>query len=284
MNDRATQSRQAAGERTYGGFRVALNRIFWRTYIFGAGSLVVGTETLRPNRGHGGRVFHVASNVLHRFIGVPMDVIGLERLSPNQGYVFAPNHRSHLDNTALLAALPAGVRFAAKRELFNEPVLGRALRAAGMIPIDRKDPELAKRTLDRATAKLGKAVSVVIFPEGTRAPQGEMLPFKSGAFVIAIQQQVPIVPIALHNTGYAMPARGYLTILGGRIVVEVLPPIPTTGLTSEDLPRLKEQVLAVLANALRPEDGGSAQRSDLGFAAGMSARVGNGSTGIDASS
>ena len=75
---------------------------------------------------------------------------------------------------------------------------------------------------------------MVIFPEGTRAPAGQMLPLKGGAFVFAIQEQVPVVPVALHNTAQVMPAHGYLTILGGRVVVEVLDPIPTAGLTFED--------------------------------------------------
>ena len=117
---------------------------------------------------------------------------------PQQAYVFTPDHRSHIDITALMGALPR-VHFAAKRELFDEPVLGAAMRALGMIPIDRDHPALARRALDEAAAKAGKRVSVVIFPEGTRAPAGQMLPFKGGAFVFAIQEQVPVVLVALHN-------------------------------------------------------------------------------------
>jgi 1-acyl-sn-glycerol-3-phosphate acyltransferase len=160
------------------------------------------------------------------------------------------------------------VRFAAKRELFDEPVLGKAMRALGMIPIDRERPEVAKRALDEAATRLGRKVSVVIFPEGTRAPAGRMLPFKGGAFVFAIQEQVPIVPVALHNTAQVMPAHGYLTILGGRVVVEILDPIPTAGLTLDDRHALKERVRQALVAALRPEDGGLADRSDLGSFAG----------------
>jgi hypothetical protein len=137
-----------------------------------------------------------------------------------------------------------------------------------MIPIDRENPELAKRTLDEAAAKFGKAVSVVIFPEGTRAPAGQMLPLKGGAFVFAIQQQVPVVPVALHNAAQVMPAHGYLTIVGGRVVVEVLDPIQTAGLGFEDRQHLKERVRRALVDALRPEDGGVADRGDLGSFAG----------------
>ena len=211
--------------------------------------------------------FAASARLTNRLLGVRVEVIGLDKLDPHQAYVFTPDHRSHVDITALMAALPR-VRFAAKRELFDEPVLGAAMRALGMIPIDRDDPALAKRTLDEAAAKLGRTVSVVIFPEGTRAPAGQMLPLKGGAFVFAIEQQVPVVPVALHNTAQVMPAHGYLTILGGRVVVEILDPIPTAGLAFEDRHRLKEQVHEALVQALRPEDGGVADRRDLGSFAG----------------
>jgi 1-acyl-sn-glycerol-3-phosphate acyltransferase len=95
-----------------------------------------------------------------------------------------------------------------------------------------------------------------------------MLPFKGGAFVFAIHQQVPVVPVALHNTAQVMPSHGYLTILGGRVVVETLRPIPTGGLTVEDRHRVNEQVRATLVEALRPEDGGVGDRRDLGSFAG----------------
>ena len=249
------------------GWRVRLNRLIWRAHIFAVGTLVVWLERMRPNQGYGGHLFAASARLVNRLVGVRLAVIGLDRLAPDQAYVFTPNHRSHIDITALMAALPA-VRFAAKRELFDEPVLGRAMRALGMIPIDRDDPALAKRTLDEAATRLGKTVSVVIFPEGTRAPAGQMLPFKGGAVVFAIHQQVPVVPVALHNTAQVMPAHGYLTILGGPVVVEMLRPIPTAGLTLEDRHRLSEQVRTALLEALRPEDGGVADRRDLGSLAG----------------
>jgi 1-acyl-sn-glycerol-3-phosphate acyltransferase len=261
------QDPEAARESRYRGWRVFLNRLVWRAQIFIAGELVVWVERIRPNRGHGQRIFSASTKLANRLLGVGVEVIGLDKLDPAQSYVFTPNHRSHVDIAALVSALPMA-RFAAKRELFDEPVLGRAMRALGMIPIDRNDPALAKRTLDEAAAKLGKTVSVVIFPEGTRAPAGQMLPLKAGAFVFALQEQVPVVPVALHNTAQVMPAHGYLTIVGGRVVVEILDPIPTAGLGFEDRHHLKEQVRRALVEALRPEDGGVADRRDLGSFAG----------------
>jgi 1-acyl-sn-glycerol-3-phosphate acyltransferase len=263
----AGQHAELAGESRYRGWRVSLNRLVWRAHIFTVGSLVVWAEKIRPNRGHGHRIFSASARLTNRLLGVRVEVLGLDKLNRDQAYVFTPNHRSHVDITALMAALPA-VRFAAKRELFDEPVLGRAMRAMGMIPIDREDPALAKRTLDEAAAKLGRTVSVVIFPEGTRAPAGQMLPLKGGAFVFAIEEQVSVVPVALHNTAHVMPAHGYLTILGGRVVVEILDPISTAGRAFEDRHQLQEQVHEALVQALRPEDGGVADRRDLGSFAG----------------
>jgi 1-acyl-sn-glycerol-3-phosphate acyltransferase len=256
----------------YRGWRVPLNRFIWRAHIFIAGSLVVWVERLRPTRGHGPRIFSASARLANRLVGIRVEVLGRDKLDPKQGYVFTPDHRSHADITALIAALPTA-RYAAKREQFDEPVLGAAMRAVGMIPIDRDDPALAKRTLDEAAARLGQTVSLVIFPEGTRAPAGQMLPLKSGGFVIAIEQQIPVVPIAIHNTAYVMPAHGYLTIPGGRVVVEILDPIPTAGLTIEDRHRLKEQVRKALVEALRPADGGIGDRRDLGSFAGHASGV-----------
>lgn len=258
MNDRP-----AGGGVPYGGWRIALNRFLWRGFIFATGPLVVWVEKVRPHRGHGARVAAWAARTLSRLLGVRIEVRGLEKLNPRQAYVFCPNHRSHFDVAALLAYLP-GARFASKKELFSEAALGAAMRALGMIPIDREDPDAARATLDEARRKLGRAVSVAIFPEGTRAPRGQMLEFKGGAFVFAIQAQVPVVPVAVHNTAAVMPARGYLSILGGRVVVEILDPIPTAGLTLEDRHHVRDTTRKALIEALRPEDGGVAGRRDLG--------------------
>jgi 1-acyl-sn-glycerol-3-phosphate acyltransferase len=247
----------------YRGWRISLNRLVWRGFIFTMGPFVVLLEKFLPNRGYGGRVASRAAKIMNRVIGARVEVRGLNKLDPNTSYVFVPNHRSHFDIAALIAALP-GARFAAKKELFDDPGLGPPMRALGMIPIDRDDPAAARRALDEAAASRGRKISVVIFPEGTRAPRGEMLEFKGGAFVFAIEAQAPIVPIALHNTASVMPAHGYLSILGGRVVVEILDPMPTAGLVFEDRSHLKDQVRKTLVEALRPQDGGLAARKDLG--------------------
>lgn len=250
-------------ESPYGGWRISFNRFVWRAFIFAMGAFVVFVEKVLPNRGFGGRIASRAAKIMNRLVGARVRVHGLDKLDPRSAYVFVPNHRSHFDIAVLIAALP-GARFAAKKELFSDPGLGPPMRALGMIPIDREDPSAARRALDEAATTSGRKVSVVIFPEGTRAPAAEMLPFKGGAFVFAIQAQAPVVPVALHNTANVMPAHGYLSILGGPVVVEILDPIPTAGSTLDDRNEIKDHARKTLIEALRPGDGGVAERKDLG--------------------
>jgi 1-acyl-sn-glycerol-3-phosphate acyltransferase len=162
----------------YRGWRVSVNRVIWRAFVLTVGTLVIWAEKVFPGRGYGLRLFASTSRVTNRLLGVRVEVVERSKLVPGQAYV-TPNHRSHIDMTAAAATLP-GVRFAGKRELFAEPILGAAMRALGMIPIDREDPAAAKRALDAAAAKFGREVSLVIFPEDTRAPARCMLPFKGG--------------------------------------------------------------------------------------------------------
>lgn len=255
--------KNGGGDPPYAGWRIRLNRFTWRAFIFTMGPFVVLIEKILPGRGIGGRIASRAAQIMNRLVGARVKVLGLAKLDPETSYVFTPNHRSHFDIAVLIAALP-GARFAAKKELFADRALGPPMRALGMIPIDRDDPTAARRALDEAATPKGRRASVVIFPEGTRAPAGEMLPFKGGAFVFAIQAQAPVVPVAIHNTAEVMPAHGYLSILGGPVVVEVLDPLPTAGLGLEDRNNLKEQAGKVLVEALRPQDGGVADRRDLG--------------------
>jgi 1-acyl-sn-glycerol-3-phosphate acyltransferase len=165
-------------------------------------------------------------------------VSGLERLGSGP-YVFAPNHQSHFDIAALLGYLPGIVRFATKREVFAQPVFGAVLRTMGMIPVDRDDSEASVARLKRLQLH---GSSLVIFPEGTRSPDGTLLPFKKGAFVAAITLGVPIVPVVCKGTTRILPKGRYLSILPGSAELVVLEPIPTTGVTYDDRDRLLDDV------------------------------------------
>jgi 1-acyl-sn-glycerol-3-phosphate acyltransferase len=121
------------------------------------------------------------------------------------------------------------------------------LRTMGMIAIDRDDPLTSIERLQRVTLDGG---SLVIFPEGTRSPNGELLAFRKGAFATAIQLGVPIVPVVCKGTTRIMPKGRYLSILPGRAEVVILAPIPTAGLTYDDRDRLRETVRAQIAAEL----------------------------------
>lgn len=225
-------------------FRVALNRFLFRAMLFASGSVAIGLYQL--SRPLAWRFAKLQARNLMRVCGVRMRVRGLERLGPGP-YIFAPNHQSHFDIAALLGRLPGITRFAAKREMFAEPILGAVLRTMGMIAIDRDDPFASIERLQRVTLDGG---SLVIFPEGTRSPDGELLPFRKGAFVAAIHLGVPIVPVVCKGTTRIMPKGQYLSILPGTAELVILDPIPTAGLTYEDREHLRDTVRAQIAAEL----------------------------------
>lgn len=226
--------------------RVVVNRLIFRGMLFTMGSIAVAMSLVLPNEKLMWRFAKAQARTLARMVGVRVRIRGTEYLR-DQPYVFAPNHQSHFDIVALLGYLPGNNRFAAKRELFREPVLGVVLRRMGMIPIDRDDRAGAIDRMNRASAA---GTSAIIFPEGTRSPDGRLLPFKKGAFVTAISAGVPIVPVVCKGTHDVMPPRGYLSILPGEVEIVVLPPISTAGLTYDDREGLLEQVRAAITREL----------------------------------
>jgi 1-acyl-sn-glycerol-3-phosphate acyltransferase len=240
-----------------------LRRLLWVGFLVTHAPVAIAAEAVRPGRGHAARIASRGARRLIRWLGVRFDVLGAEKIPPGAACVFAPNHRSHFDIPALLAALPSG-RFAAKQDLFAKPLLGAVMRSLGIIPIDRENPERAKRALDEAARSPGGGGSLIIFPEGDEAEPGQMLPFKAGAFVFALRTGLPVVPVAVHNTAAILPRGDVLSISPGRVVVEVLDPIPTLGLGVEDRAQLADRVRAALTGTLRPCDGGAAERPDLG--------------------
>lgn len=225
-------------------FRVALNRFLFRAMLFSSGLVAIGLYQL--SRPLAWRFAKLQARNLMRVCGVRMRVRGLEHLGPG-ACIFAPNHQSHFDIAALLGLLPGITRFAAKREMFAEPILGAVLRTMGMIAIDRDDPLASIERLQKITLDGG---SLVIFPEGTRSPDGELLPFRKGAFVAAIHLGVPIVPVVCKGTTRIMPKGQYLSILPGTAELVILPPIPTRGMSYEDRDRLRDAVRARIAAEL----------------------------------
>jgi 1-acyl-sn-glycerol-3-phosphate acyltransferase len=218
-------------------FRVFLNRLIFRGTIFTIGVVALVMFRVIPNKNTTWRFIKARARRLARHCGVRVQVRGREHVGSGP-YVFTPNHQSHFDIVALLGHLPGNNRFAAKKELFKEPILGAVLRTMGSISVDRTDSEASIARLKRLK---DDQFSVIIFPEGTRN-SGPLLPFKKGAFVAAIDLGIPVVPVVCKNTDAVMPKGGYLSIYPGEVEMVILEPIPTSGMTYEDRDRLLELV------------------------------------------
>lgn len=173
--------------------------------------------------------------------GVRVVSEGLENVDPRQAYVFMSNHQSVMDIGAIVLTIPVKWRFVAKRELGRIPLFGWALANGGHIMIDRDDRTQAIRSLEAAAGRISAGTNVVVFPEGTRSPDGRLGRFKQGGFHLAIAAQVPILPVTVSGTRKLTPKRS-LRIESGVAKIVYGVPIPTRGLAREDRHLLMEQV------------------------------------------
>lgn len=183
--------------------------------------------------------------------GFRIEVEGLERLEPGRSYVFMTNHQSAVDVAAIIASLPGDWRFVAKRELTWIPVFGWALALHRHVIVDRRDNARAVASMRRAAERIRSGTSVIVFPEGTRSRTGELRPFKSGGFHLALQAQVPIVPATISGSQHITP-KGSLRVLSGTVKIVYGDPIPTEGLGVEDRHALKERVRDAIVRGYDP--------------------------------
>ena len=174
---------------------------------------------------------------------------GVRVRDPRRPYVAVSNHESYAD-IFMLCCLPWEMKWLAKKTIFNIPVMGWLMRMAGDVPLVRGNRESAVGALVKCRDRLAKRVSVMVFPEGTRSPTNDLLPFKDGAFHVAVQAQAPVLPIAIAGTRDAMAKHSFLV---GRTTAacRVLEPIETAGLTTADVPALRERVRALIDAARR---------------------------------
>lgn len=166
---------------------------------------------------------------------------------PRRPYVIVANHESMADIFAL-CHLPWGMKWLAKREVFWIPPIGPMMAMAGFVGVVRKDRASRARALEACRRRLAQRTSVIIFPEGTRAVTRELLPFRDGAFRLAVEAQVPILPVVVAGTRQVWP-KGSLRLRPGRVRVHVLDPVATEGLTEADVPALREEVRQRMARA-----------------------------------
>jgi len=213
--------------------------IYLYTIVFGTLSLVSSLFD------RSGRVQHWFARawswmILHTSL-CPVEVIGRERLLEHRSSVLAVNHISAFDIPTLYIHVPFQFRIMAKKELFSYPFLGWHLRRSGQLAIDQQNPGSSVRSLKRAIETLCQGMPLVIFPEGGRSATGQVQPFLTGAFYIAIKAKVDIVPIALVGTYEILPMNTF-HIRPNRIKVVVGEPIATAGYGLRDMDALAMRV------------------------------------------
>ena len=213
------------------------------TVISGTVAILLSLFDISGNTPH--LVARLWAKILLGIAGTKVQVQGLENMDPQKSYILVSNHQSTFDIFTLLGYLPHQFRWIAKASLFRAPFLGWAMSRIGYIPIERDSPKKAYRSMLRAAERVQQGVSVIIFPEGTRSPDGHLQPFKKGVFLIALKSQAPILPIAIRGTAQIMP-KGSLRAYPGNVQIFIGPPIETAGIPSNREAELSERVRSAL--------------------------------------
>jgi 1-acyl-sn-glycerol-3-phosphate acyltransferase len=235
---------------------------WWRTVFFlipaiSVYTVVLGTvslaSTLVDPRGF---VAHACarawSSLILKTTGVSVEVEGLELLERGRTYIFVSNHQSIYDIPVLFASMPWQLRIIAKASLGSFPFLGWHLRRTGHLLVDRRRPDRAG-ILRKWKALVGKGLSLIVFPEGTRSVDGRVAPFKAGSFLLAIQAGLPIVPLSVDGSRFVMK-KGRLMTCPGHVRLRVHAPIETAGLGVSEARRLSAEARELVASAVSHED------------------------------
>ncbi len=177
--------------------------------------------------------------------GAKVEVIGGEGIDWKKSYVIASNHQSQLDIPILFNKLPTLIRFLSKRSLFYIPIFGWAMWIARFVPVDRGSVRKARASIDAAARKIRKGPSLVVFPEGTRSPDGEIKKFKSGAFVMAIKAGVLVLPVAVRGTFQLVP-KNTLKVTPGKAQLIIGTPVSCEGKSIKDKENLRMEVQRIV--------------------------------------
>jgi 1-acyl-sn-glycerol-3-phosphate acyltransferase len=173
-----------------------------------------------------------------------------DRITLPRPAVYVANHQSQLDIPALVLAMPVDFRIVTKRSLLHVPIFGWALWLAGFIFIERGDRERAIQSLDRAAMTIRNGTSIVVFAEGTRSPDGNLLPFKKGGFVLALKAGVPVIPVTIAG-GHAVLPKGSMRVRPGEITIRFGTPIDTGAYSMETKEALIDAVRSGILAGLR---------------------------------
>ena len=184
--------------------------------------------------------------------GIRLDVRGGEKIPTDRAVVFMPNHQSFCDPPAVLTVLPP-VLVLLKESLFRIPILGLAMRRHGFVAIAREHRERALRSVEEAAAKLRAGNSFLVYPEGTRTRDGRLLPFKRGAFLMALRAQAPIVPVSVSGA-FKVMRKGQMTLHPGTVRITFHDPIPTEDCSEGGRDTLVQKVRAAVASGLTEDE------------------------------
>jgi fatty-acyl-CoA synthase len=240
----ATRGARSAAQRVYGAYALTVTGAVIAP-LWAAVSL-----TRDPRRAS--RLIHSAARTILWCTGIRVQIEGTETLaalSESGACIFAPNHASYADTVAMVALLPAGVRFVAKGEVVNMPLFGTMARRSGQFMFDRNDPEARVRQADEVKAALEHGESVAIYPEGTFTPITGIRPFQLGAFKASVDAQRPICPVAIRGTRQILrdkthlPKLGPLTVTFGPLVV----PNPSAGNDWHEIVRLRDETREIIS-------------------------------------
>lgn len=188
------------------------------------------------------------ARLLARLTPIWVDVEGKEHARQSQSYVVVANHESQYDILLLYGWLDLDLKWVMKQELRKVPGIGIGCEKVGHIFVDRKRPAAAKQVITDALQRLGSGVGILFFAEGTRSLDGQLLPFKKGAFMTAIEQSLPVLPVTIIGTRDVLPAKT-LQLFPGRVRMVIHPEIRTDGMTAQNMADLRDQTRAVIASA-----------------------------------
>ena len=212
--------------------------IIFDTVILGTIYLVLSPVDFK------GKIFDFLSRLWSRVLlfisGVKAKVIGLENIDKNHSYIIISNHQSYFDIPVIVGCFPLSVRMLAKKELFRIPIFGWSIYIAGHISLDRGKGKKAFKSLKKASEKIRKKkFSIVVYPEGTRSPDGEVKRFKKGGFRLALESKLPLLPVSIIGSRDVMPKHSF-RVNKGEIKIIVGKPIFTTNMGKNNLNKIRD--------------------------------------------
>ena len=222
---------------------------FLLTVFWGLASCLASLFDTNGNKAHRFLTYWAKANLV--LAGLRVRIEGLEYLDPKQTYIFMPNHASFLDILVAFAYVPHNFRIITKEEIFRIPLMGWALKWSRQIPMDRSNPRKGLASLRQASNLLQEGISIVVFPEGTRTPDGEIQDFKATLFILPIRSGVSVVPVRIDGTFDALK-RGSILLNPVALKITFQQPIPAGSFKDRDRWLYAKKVQEVLASFPSP--------------------------------